>query len=148
MTPQRITLSRAKGWRMPKNTVKVDRSTMYGNPWKAGSPGTIRLTLKNVTTDYHLPYDLTVDQAVEAYQYWLANASIYPRQLPENLSEIGRELAVEFLSWRRYEILKWLPLMKGWNLACWCKQGQPCHADTLLHLANVALTHNPYKVFP
>ncbi|MEW6121625.1 MAG: DUF4326 domain-containing protein [Pseudomonadota bacterium] len=31
--PRRIQLSRAKGWRMPPNTVKVDRSTRWGNPW-------------------------------------------------------------------------------------------------------------------
>lgn len=31
--PVRIQLSRAKGWRMPPNTVKVDRSTRWGNPW-------------------------------------------------------------------------------------------------------------------
>lgn len=29
--PIRIQLSRAKGWRMPANTVKVDRSTIWGN---------------------------------------------------------------------------------------------------------------------
>jgi hypothetical protein len=33
MTIQRIQLRRIKGWRMPPNTVKVDRSTMWGNPW-------------------------------------------------------------------------------------------------------------------
>lgn len=32
-TPIRVQLSRAKGWRMPPNTVKVDRSTKFGNPW-------------------------------------------------------------------------------------------------------------------
>jgi hypothetical protein len=26
--------------------------------------------------------------------------------------------------------------LKGKNLACWCKQGTPCHADALLELAN------------
>ncbi|MGP3699165.1 DUF4326 domain-containing protein [Rhodobacter sp. NSM] len=31
--PQRIQLSRAKGWRMPPGAVKVDRSTRWGNPW-------------------------------------------------------------------------------------------------------------------
>lgn len=35
-SPVRIQLSRAKGWRMPPNTVKVDRSTKWGNPWKIG----------------------------------------------------------------------------------------------------------------
>lgn len=33
--PRRIQLSRAKGWRMPPNTVKVDRSTKWGNPFTA-----------------------------------------------------------------------------------------------------------------
>jgi hypothetical protein len=32
MKPQRIQLRRVKGWRMPPNTVKVDRSTRWGNP--------------------------------------------------------------------------------------------------------------------
>lgn len=36
--PIRIQLSRAKGWRMPPNTVKVDRSTRYGNPYRVGEP--------------------------------------------------------------------------------------------------------------
>ncbi|MDR7232782.1 hypothetical protein J2X45_003892 [Caulobacter sp. BE264] len=29
--PIRVQLRRAKGWRMPDNTVKVDRSTQWGN---------------------------------------------------------------------------------------------------------------------
>jgi hypothetical protein len=35
--PERIQLSRRKGWRMPENTVKVDRSTRWGNPFVIGS---------------------------------------------------------------------------------------------------------------
>lgn len=26
--------------------------------------------------------------------------------------------------------------LRGKNLACWCKAGDPCHADVLLELAN------------
>ncbi len=37
--PRRVQLSRAKGWRMPENTVKVDRSTRWGNPFPIGSAG-------------------------------------------------------------------------------------------------------------
>lgn len=37
--PQRIQLSRSKGWRMPPNTVKVDRATKWGNPFVVGRPG-------------------------------------------------------------------------------------------------------------
>lgn len=37
--PERVQLSRAKGWRMPPNTVKVDRTTKWGNPFVVGKPG-------------------------------------------------------------------------------------------------------------
>ncbi|WP_367156173.1 DUF4326 domain-containing protein [Methylomonas sp. HYX-M1] len=31
--PGRVQLRRSKGWRMPPNTVKVDRTTRWGNPY-------------------------------------------------------------------------------------------------------------------
>lgn len=34
--PKRVRLSRAKGWRMPPNTVNVARPTKYGNPHLIG----------------------------------------------------------------------------------------------------------------
>jgi hypothetical protein len=37
--PKRIQLSRKKGWRMPPNTVKVDRTTKWGNPFPIGKEG-------------------------------------------------------------------------------------------------------------
>jgi len=55
--PQRIQLRRTKGWRMPPNTVKVDRSTMWGNRWQVGTRSN---TLgRNVET---------VDEAVNLYR--------------------------------------------------------------------------------
>lgn len=39
-SPSRVQLSRAKGWRMPPGTVKVDRSTKWGNPFIVGRHGT------------------------------------------------------------------------------------------------------------
>lgn len=39
MTPERIQLRRQKGWRMPPNTVKVDRSTVWGNPFHTHADG-------------------------------------------------------------------------------------------------------------
>ena len=38
--PERIQLRRAKGWRMPPDTVKVDRTTQWGNPFIVGKHGT------------------------------------------------------------------------------------------------------------
>jgi len=34
--PVRIQLRRTKGWRMPANTVKVDRSSRFGNHYRVG----------------------------------------------------------------------------------------------------------------
>lgn len=42
--PNRIQLSRKKGWRMPPNTTKVDRSTKWGNPFVAGQPHPFLMT--------------------------------------------------------------------------------------------------------
>jgi hypothetical protein len=39
MTPHRVQLRRTKGWRLPSNTMKVDRSTMWGNPFVVGRDG-------------------------------------------------------------------------------------------------------------
>jgi hypothetical protein len=50
--PERIQLSRAKGWRLPAGAVKVDRTTRLGNPFKV--------------TDERPPAD-----AVMAFRIWL-----------------------------------------------------------------------------
>lgn len=39
--PQRVQLKRSKGWRMPEGTVKVDRSTRWGNPFTPDEYGSI-----------------------------------------------------------------------------------------------------------
>lgn len=36
MAVQRVQLRRTRGWRIPPNTIKVDRSTRWGNPYKVG----------------------------------------------------------------------------------------------------------------
>ena len=41
--PQRIQLKRTRGWRMPPNTVKVDRSTKWGNPFIPGQAAKVFL---------------------------------------------------------------------------------------------------------
>jgi hypothetical protein len=39
MSPERVQLRRTRGWRMPANTVKVDRSSRWGNPFRVGEAG-------------------------------------------------------------------------------------------------------------
>ena len=87
--PERVQLSRKKGWRMPPNTVKVCRPGPWGNPFRAG-----------------WGFCETAQDAVRSFR------ACMEAEKP-NMSELH-----------------------GKNLACWCKLGDPCHADVLLDLAN------------
>lgn len=118
MTPQRIQLSRRKGWRMPENTVKVCRPGKWGNPfwvsrWR--DPKSCVALFKDAmrgvwdsATSIHLP---PAWNGHDCFQEWLKKIGPNPRH------DAIREL-------------------RGKNLACWCPLDQPCHADVLLELAN------------
>lgn len=98
--PKRIQLSRRKGWRMPENTVKVSRPTVFGNPFKI--------------TDDRGPREV-----VMAFRTWLLVQGC----------DAG-------IAYEKAAILSALPSLRGKDLACWCKPGEPCHADVLIELAN------------
>lgn len=111
--PIRIQLKRAKGWRMPQNTVKVDRSTKWGNPFVRHGDG----------KQMHPTISVTSFRAL-----LLEQGAWYPIPLPWPPGKIpaGEPTTVEDV---RREL-------RGKNLACWCSHDQPCHADVLLELAN------------
>ena len=110
--PIRIQLSRAKGWRMPANTVKVDRSTKWGNPY-AVINGDVETSVRLFRRLFEVPPSHSRHQVLRI-------ASGLP-----GYGE-GRVLDMKLA----------LPDLRGKNLACWCKLDQPCHADVLLDLAN------------
>ncbi|WP_020653715.1 DUF4326 domain-containing protein [Massilia niastensis] len=108
MKPQRVQLSRKKGWRMPPDTISVARPGKWGNPFSvhpelpAGSPVAPRYIA--------MP---SVAEAVAAYRRWLLE------------DPAGRALAIEAKA-----------ALRGHSLACWCSLDGPCHADVLLELVN------------
>lgn len=105
--PQRVQLSRAKGWRMPANTVKVDRSTPYGNPFVTGRDGT----------------------AAECVRMF--RRLVCEHEIVRGLSgELQQNLYLVLV------IGGQLDSLRGKNLACWCPLNAPCHADVLLEVAN------------
>lgn len=123
--PQRIQLSRKKGWRMPPNTVKVDRSTKWGNPFcLKGS------FLDNLT-------DLSLDGCIKIQYMWRS----YVESNKNDKQEIVKSSLEFYESMLHCNLLK-ISIenvkreLKGKNLACWCKPGEPCHADILLKIAN------------
>ena len=119
--PVRIQLKRTKGWRMPENTVSVARPGQWGNPfyvsrWRDAKTcvALFRDSVQgiwNPTTSEHLPNAWTgYDNHCAWHTKWRERMNSSPAQ--------------------------WLFELRGKNLACWCKPGEPCHADVLLELAN------------
>lgn len=102
---------------MPPDTMRVTRPGPWGNPFIVGGyfmvgagrghPGmTWCQALGAEYADMRFTRIATAAQAIEFFRLYLAR---YPRDLS---------------------------VLRGKNLACWCKLGEPCHADVLLELAN------------
>lgn len=106
MMPKRIQRKRTKGWRMPEGAIYVGRPTKWGNPFD--------------WQDYYDVFCSESDakaQAAEYYRKWLAGE-------------------IKVWSLARQWILDNIEQIRGYDLACYCKPDQPCHADVLLELAN------------
>src|SRR4051812_32836541 len=104
-TPKRIQRQRTRGWKMPANTVYVGRPTMWGNPFRVGSPNADNCMVC-----------AGANEAVMNYRSELTTFGGSVNFTGCTLAEIQEEL-------------------RGKNLACWCRLDQPCHADVLLELA-------------
>lgn len=117
--PVRVQLSRAKGWRMPENTVKVDRSTRWGNPWSVAE---ISAAIEDARGARPSRAEAQ-GAAVASFAAWLSGGLVCPGGYPATAA-------------RRDEILSNIEALRGKNLACWCALNAPCHADVLRALAN------------
>ena len=129
MTPQRIQLSRKKGWRKPENTVVVARPSKWGNPFRI----------------------VRTDCSMGGLCWAVALGGMVVQQHIDS-QERARALAVHFFrSWIEEEDHHDLPdpaELAGKNLACWCPlpaPGEPdiCHAAVLLELANTTEGNTP-----
>jgi Domain of unknown function (DUF4326) len=77
--PIRVQLKRTKGWRMPANTVKVDRTTKWGNPYQVGKSG---------------PYGFTATSKRHAWQLYLGFAPTNEKLVAAAREELrGKNLA-------------------------------------------------------
>jgi len=114
VTPKRIQRRRVKGWRLPPNTVIVDRTSRYGNPWKVREVKGYRRS------------QWYVERGVQTAMFFAEGPA--------------RELAVHnFGVWAHRGISATdLERLRGKDLACFCDpaDGMACHADVLLDLAN------------
>ena len=110
--PYRVRLQRTKGWRMPPNTVKVDRTTRWGNPFRVGQPPDEVLARK--WGWWPLPSG-----------HWQPDDDLEAAMMFSVM--LGMHLELRPLVRRA---------LRGKNLACWCSHDERCHADLLLKIAN------------
>lgn len=106
--PQRVRLRRAKGWRKPPNTVVVSRPSRFGNPFSMDDA---------VDADPNLTPAQARRVVVDQFRRMIRSPADRKRHGYPSDDEIKQEL-------------------RGKNLACWCPEDGPCHADVLLDIAN------------
>lgn len=94
---------------LPQGVVRVDRATMWGNPFRADRPDPAASAAG-------------AKSAAEAFAMWLAGEPALASVEPE----------------RRAAILRCIGRLHGKDLACWCPIDAECHADVLLHAASEA----------
>ena len=99
---------------MPANTIYVGRPSRFGNP-----------------------FYLLNEEGFPLLCQCLPNDGVdFPEQ-PDDLTwEDAEVLVVKLFRDRALDRLPDLTLLRGKNLACWCRLDQPCHADVLLEIAN------------
>lgn len=114
MKPVRIVLSRRAGFDLQGISRALNglpaQSVARPGPW--GNP----FTIAEVMEETGLAKDAAQAEAVGRYGRWI-KGEIEGARVPPTLAKIRAELG-------------------GKNLACWCREGSPCHVDTLLLLAN------------
>lgn len=119
--PERVQLSRRKGWRKPENTVVVSRPGKFGNP----------ISMLDVGGQYPSLDDRGVATLVVRDFEVLAKRGVL--QFP-NWRRFGGERGP--ITWNYPSVGEIRAELAGKNLACWCPLDQPCHADVLLKIAN------------
>lgn len=115
--PQRIVLSRRRGFDLAAASAALNRlpAKVVTRPGKWGNP----FAIDDVMAREGLGREAAQARAVALCGEWLRgtlDAELSPGPPPSTPS-IRTELT-------------------GHNLACWCRAGTPCHADSLIEIAN------------
>jgi hypothetical protein len=109
--PRRIQRKRTRGWKAPEGAVSVCRPGKFGNPFTVKGVQELNPELSPIEAQA---------KAVHMFDDWISE---------RNLWWVERE--------RRNFILNRLSELRGKTLMCFCAEGDPCHGDVLLRLANV-----------
>ncbi len=110
---KRLQLSREKGFKLPFGAVKVDRSTKFGNPYRIGAP---------------------LDQKQARRWGWNISPAGLKHECKDAAEAVSKFRHALFWDVAIHDFIR--TELGGKDLACWCAPGEPCHADTLIEIAN------------
>ena len=115
---KRIQRLRTAGWRMPPDCTYVGRPTPWGNPYR------VHAVIQGGTRKWEIfANDNPLTQPIRIRFTKRADAIRVAINLYAAYIKIRLSLDPTFLE----------PL-RGRDLACWCGEGYPCHADILIAL--------------
>lgn len=124
MTPQRVQRKRSRGWRMPEGAVYVGRPSRWGNPFaveatppRMGPP--LYAVIERTASDSQTIY--TTADRLGAHVFAVRHYELHTGPLGNYEWDDREEM---------------LAPLRGKDLVCWCPPDLPCHADSLLRLAN------------
>ena len=126
LVPARIHRERVKGWKKPNDAVVVSRPTKWGNPFKTGE----RITRDDERFHY-------AERALPGSSFPFQVAAATPL---DSITVYSPQSVVDAYTWWLIEqphLMASLDELRGRDLVCWCPLDQPCHADSLLELANL-----------
>lgn len=121
--PKRIQRRRTKGWRMPPNTVSVTRPGFFGNHYRVWRDDDRQWTVS--WRGCHYTPDDNTKLSAQALAVKMYRDDVQTEG-PHNHRGIDPVPT-------HSDIIKHL---RGRNIACFCKEGDPCHGDVLLEIAN------------
>lgn len=152
MQPQRIQLSHKKGFNLQEyskslnglEAVKCDRTTKFGNPFRVEYDKDIKsyLILKENKDDKFSVLEILGIYDKKNKEKAIKKSIELFESLIKNNDEKNLILEFQHHSFTMINNYKYLTTelirkeLKGKNLACWCKEGESCHCNILLRIAN------------
>lgn len=140
-TPVRLRLSRTADFNLQALSratnglpaINVARPSRYGNPF----------TESSVSEALRGPWDWCGSGAGRSPLFHLDHSTKSWDRTGYLIEAIAQNVAVDLFEAAVHEararnargIIDWLRPLHGHNLACWCRDDEPCHADVLLRLA-------------
>ena len=121
-TPHRVQRRRTRGWQMPDNTVCVDRSTPFGNPFPIA---------RGTSSSMGQTKDIWIVGTWEGPGLWFKDTK-------EEAATISVQAFRAWINTPQQSVLrdKARTALRGKHLACWCQLDHPCHADVWLEIVN------------